>query len=126
MRSIFIFFYWSDFINIPIYISVLVLVIFTILKVIEIKKYGGNKKIVLLPIWLTGVIGFLFCVVAQIYWIHEGFQRISMAGDISASLIASSINATIYMSFIGFYFLIFSLILWGFLKYVLLNKESRI
>lgn len=114
---------YIDIVALPTILCGFTVLILGYVKLTRIRRIVNPKGVFVFEIWLTGLIGLLFGFFGQLVRMREGFNAISMAGDISASIVAETIGGSYNYSLRGILVLIVSLIVWGILKSIKMKKE---
>ncbi len=98
---------------------------FSVRKVIELFILHRSEKQGLDMILLFGSLSLVIGILAQAIGLFEAFDAIEVAGDISPRLLAGGVKISMITTLYGAFIFLFSLIVWGILREILIRKEGK-
>ena len=100
----------------PVIICGILILLFTVIKTLKIIRSDQPQQTGLTSIWLTGLLSLLFSILSLVLSVMFCLEAISLAGDISPTMISEELaHASSYL-LLGISLFILSLIIWGILN----------
>jgi len=116
----------ADILLWPLLVSGILIIIIAIVKGVRVFRLKDPQNVKLVGIWLLGLISFVFGLLGQLFALAEGFDKIEITGDISASLVFHALRVSIQYSALGLTFLVVSLIITAILRMMIFYRRKKL